>query len=124
MTADPSPTDQAEIARFLADPRSHGGAAVERIDTHGGMVFLVGDRVLKLKRAVPFPYMDYGTPARRAAACEAEVRLNRRTAPSLYLGVAPVLRGREGGLFLGPVAGTARGEAEDWVVIMARVDQD
>jgi aminoglycoside phosphotransferase family enzyme/predicted kinase len=124
MTADPSPTDQAEIATFLADPRSHGGAAVERIDTHGSMVFLVGDRVLKLKRAVHFPYMDYGTPARRAAACEAEVRLNRRTAPSLYLGVAPVLRRADGGLALGPVSETAEGDAEDWLVVMARVDQD
>src|SRR3954451_7447919 len=124
MTADPSPTDQAEIAAFLSDPRAHGGAAVERIDTHGSMVFLVGDRVLKLKRSVHFPYMDYGTPARRAAACEAEVRLNRRTAPSLYLGVAPVLRRADGGLTLGPVSETAEGDAEDWLVVMARVDQD
>ena len=73
------------------------------------MVFLAGDRVYKLKRAVRFPYMDYGTPAKRAAACEAEVRLNRRMAPTLYLGVAPVLRGKEGGLFLGPVTSDAHG---------------
>lgn len=124
MTGDRSPADQADIAAFLSDPATHGGAGVERIDTHGSMVFLTGSRVYKLKRAVRFPYMDYGTPAKRAAACEAEVRLNRRMAPTLYLGVAPILRGKEGGLFLGPVTGTARGEAEDWVVVMARVDQD
>ena len=52
------------------------------------------------------------------------MRLNRRTAPSLYLGVAPVLRGAEGGLALGPVCDTAQGDALDWVVVMARVDQD
>src|SRR4051812_2019106 len=120
MTAGPSLTDQAEIAAFLADPRTHGGAAVERIETHGSMVFLAGDRVLKLKRAVRFPYMDYGTPASGAAACGAEVRLNRRTAPSLYLGVAPVLRGPDGDLTLGAVSDTAEGDAEDWVVVMAR----
>ena len=85
--------------------------AVERIDTHGSMVFMAGDRVYKLKRAVRFPYMDYGTPEKRASACEAEVRLNRRTAPSLYLGVAPVLRGAEGGFALGQVCDTAQGDA-------------
>ena len=79
------------------------------------MVFMAGDRVYKLKRAVRFPYMDYGTLAKRAAACEAEVRLNRRTAPSLYLGVAPVLRGAEGGFALGQVRDTAQGDAVDWV---------
>ena len=124
MTGANSPTDQAEVAAFLADPATHGGAAVERIDTHGSMVFMVGDRVYKLKRAVRFPYMDYGTPAKRARRCEAEVRLNRRTAPSLYLGVAPVRRGAEGGFALGPVCETAEGDALDWVVVMARVDQD
>jgi uncharacterized protein len=124
MTGQRSPTDQAEVAAFLADPATYGGADVERIDTHGSMVFMAGDRVYKLKRAVRFPYMDYGTPAKRATACEAEVRLNRRTAPSLYLGVAPVLPGADGGLTLGPVSDTARGDALDWVVVMARVDQD
>ncbi len=124
MTGASSPTDQAEVAAFLADPATHGGAGVERIDTHGSMVFMAGDRVSKLKRAVRFPYMDYGTTAKRAAACEAEVRLNRRTAPSLYLGVAPVHRGADGGLALGPVSDTAQGDAVDWVVVMVRVDQD
>ena len=125
MTDANSPADQAEVAAFLADPATHGGAGVERIDTHGSMVFMVGDRVYKLKRAVRFPYMDYGTPAKRALACEAEVRLNRRTAPSLYLGMAPVLRGVDGGLTLGPVRDSAdNGDAADWVVVMARVDQD
>src|SRR5918994_4205763 len=110
-TIDPTPAEQADIAAFLADPATHGGADVERIDTHGSMVFMAGDRVYKLKRAVRFPYMDYGTPAKRATACEAEVRLNRRTAPSLYLGVAPVLREADGGLALGPVSDTAQGDA-------------
>ena len=123
MTGASSPADQAAIAAFLSDPATHGGA-VERIDTHGSMVFLTGDRVYKLKRAVSFPYMDYGTREKRAAACEAEVRLNRRTAPSLYLGIAPVLRGAAGGFRLGPLVQRAEGEAEDWLVVMARVDRD
>src|SRR3954465_15850843 len=127
MTAEKSTPEQAAVAAFLADPGTHGGAEVERIDTHGSMIFLAGERALKLKRAARFPYMDYGPLARRAAACEAEVRLNRRTAPSLYLGVAPVLRGPDGGLTLGPVSDTADStqvDVLDWVGVMARIDQD
>ncbi|KJB96276.1 bifunctional aminoglycoside phosphotransferase/ATP-binding protein [Skermanella aerolata] len=123
MTGASSPADQAAIAAFLSDPATHGGD-VERIDTHGSMVFLTGDRVYKLKRAVSFPYMDYGTREKRAAACEAEVKLNRRTAPSLYLGLAPVLRGAADGFRLGPLVQRAEGEAEDWLVVMARVDRE
>ena len=54
MTGANSPTDQAEVAAFLAGPATHGGFGVERIDTHGSMVFMAGDRVYKLKRVVRF----------------------------------------------------------------------
>lgn len=83
--------DQSGAAALLGDPATHGGAPVRRIDTHGAMVFLAGDLAWKLKRAVAFPYMDFSTPARRQAACRAEVRLNRRTAPTLYRGVVALV---------------------------------
>src|SRR5262245_59145926 len=67
---------QDEVFAFLADPRSHGEnngvQKVVRFDTHGAAVFLAGDRVLKVKRAVKFPFLDYSTLERRKAACEAE----------------------------------------------------
>jgi aminoglycoside phosphotransferase family enzyme/predicted kinase len=109
--------NQGEVAAFLADPRIHGGQPVERIDTHGAMVFLAGDRAYKLKRAVLFPYMDFSTVERRRAACEAEVRLNRRTAPNLYLAAEAVRRRPDGRLALG-----GAGEVVDWVVVMRRFD--
>jgi aminoglycoside phosphotransferase family enzyme len=84
------------VLALLADGRTHGGAAVERVDTHGAVVFLAGERAYKLKRAVVYPYMDYGSAERRRHLCTEEVRLNRRTAPGVYLGVAPVLRGEVG----------------------------
>ena len=62
-------------------------APAKRIDTHGAVVFLSGDRAYKLKRAVKFPYMDFSTAERRRAMCEAEVEINRRLAPEIYLGV-------------------------------------
>lgn len=107
--------DQSEAIAFLAAPESHGGAAVERIDTHGAVVVLAGARAYKLKRAVKFPYMDYSTLALRRRACEAELALNRRTAPELYLAALPITRAPDGGLALG-----GGGPAVDWVVVMRR----
>ena len=109
---------QVETIALLVDPATHGGAAVERVDTHGAIVFIAGERAYKLKRATRFTYLDYSTPARRRAACEAELALNCRTAPAIYESVAAVTRGRDGRLALG-----GGGEAVDWVVVMRRFDR-
>jgi hypothetical protein len=84
--ADHVVADQSEIAAFLSTPATHGAGihGVERIDTHGAMVFLAGQRAYKLKRAVRFPYMDFSTLALRRAACEREVELNRAGPLSRY----------------------------------------
>ena len=111
--------DQTAVIEFLASPATHGGVSVERVDTHTAMVFLVGARAYKLKRAVSFDYVDFSTCERRRAMCEAEVRLNRRTAPALYRGVLPIARGDDGSLALG---GTD--PPVDWVVEMNRFDQE
>ena len=52
-------------------------------------VFLAGERAYKLKKPVRFSYLDFSTLARREAACRAELRLNRRLAPDVYLAVRP-----------------------------------
>jgi aminoglycoside phosphotransferase family enzyme/predicted kinase len=114
-----SEQDQAAVIAFLADPASHGGAAVECIDTHASIVFLAGDRAFKLKRAVRFSYLDYSTPALREQFCRAELALNRRTAPELYEEVCPITRDPDGRLSFG-----GSGAAADWVVVMRRFDQD
>jgi aminoglycoside phosphotransferase family enzyme len=84
--------DQTAVIDFLASPATHGGATVERIDTHASVVFLAGTRAYKLKRAVRFDYLDFSTSERRHALCEADVRLNRRAAPALYRGVTAITR--------------------------------
>lgn len=112
---------QSEVIRFLSQPASYqGGAnAVETIKTHASVVFLAGDRAFKLKRAVKYSYLDYSTPQLRRRACEAEVTLNRRTAPTLYLSTTPILRKPDDRLsFDHP------GEPVDWVVVMRRFPQD
>jgi aminoglycoside phosphotransferase family enzyme len=113
--------NQDAVIAFLADPRTHGGGVdkVERVDTHISALFLAGDRVYKLKRAVRFPYLDFSSLALRRVACEAEVALNRRTAPTLYLGMVAVTRGADGRLAL-----DGAGEPIEWLVVMRRFDQD
>ena len=89
--------DQSEVVAFLQSPAAHGGAPVERVDTHASVVFLSGDRALKLKRAVRYDYLDFSTAEKRKAMCEAELRVNRRTAPAIYRAVIPVTRVPDGG---------------------------
>ena len=112
---------QEEVIRFLSDPAVFGPGVerVDRVETHVSQVFMGGERVLKLKRAVTFPYLDFSTPEKRRLACEAEVRINRRTAPGIYRGVVAVTRGEDGGLALG-----GEGPAVDWLVEMKRFDED
>ncbi|MFG1423787.1 bifunctional aminoglycoside phosphotransferase/ATP-binding protein [Roseixanthobacter liquoris] len=109
--------DQNAVFAFLADPSTHGGARVSRIDTHGAAVFLAGAFAYKVKRAVAFPYMDFSTLEKRRAACERELEVNRANAPDLYLGVVPIVRA-DGGLALG---GT--GAPVDYAVKMRRFDE-
>jgi aminoglycoside phosphotransferase family enzyme/predicted kinase len=121
MAEVPRNTDQEAVTAFLARPESYGlgaGETVERIDTHGAFVFLAGERVYKIKRAVRYPYMDFSILELRRRSCDREVTLNRRTAPDLYLGVVPITRGADGALSLG-----GGGEAVEYAVEMRRFDQ-
>src|SRR5687767_7551988 len=112
--------DQEETIAFLERPDSHGPdvAEVQRLDTHASVVFLGGARAYKLKRAIRYSYLDYSTPELRRIACVRELELNRRTAPELYLRVAPITRG-EAGLAIG-----GDGAAVVWLVEMVRFDQE
>ena len=111
--------DQADTVAFLADPSTYGGAPVEMIETHISRIFLAGDRAWKMKRAVRLPYADFSTPSLRLAACRAELTLNRRTAPALYLRVRRLTREADGSISF-----DGAGELLDAAVEMARFDQD
>ncbi|MEJ2410764.1 MAG: AAA family ATPase [Novosphingobium sp.] len=111
--------DQTEIIALLSRAGTYGlSGPVERIETHAAIVFLAGKHAFKLKRAVRYPYLDFSTADRRKAVCDAELVLNRRTAPDLYLAVQPVGRRADGSLALG------EGEPVDWVVVMRRFAPD
>ncbi len=108
--------DQSAIVSLLADPATHGGVEPKRIDTHGAMVFIAGDRVYKVKRAVLFPFMDFSTPEKRHEALIEELRVNRRTAPSLYLGIAAITDDA-GSLRLGEI-GEEVAQAVEYALVM------
>ena len=100
--------EQAALVRALGDPAfyPHACSHVEHLQTHISHVFLAGPYAYKLKKAVHFPFLDASTRARRRTLCENELRLNRRLAAPIYLGVLPVTRERDGRLALdgtGPV---------------------
>ena len=90
-----APSDpQEHLLAFLSDGRSYGlpSAEVERITTHAAHVFLVGKNAYKMKRAVRYSFLDFTTLDRRRRTLEAELELNRRTAPVLYRRLVPVTR--------------------------------
>jgi hypothetical protein len=109
---------QDEVLAFLADSAAHDSRAVKRIDTHAATVFLAGDRVFKVKRAVKFPFLDYSTLAKRKAACEAEIEVNRPYAPEIYRGVVAITRDASGRLAIG-----GDGEPVEYAVEMVRFDE-
>lgn len=115
MTSDPLQTRLEDLSR----PDVYGGESVVVHQTHISVVFVAGDRAFKLKKPVDLGFVDYSTVARRREYCEAEVRLNRRLAPHVYLGVRSVIE-CDGHLELGP---TEAENAVDWVVEMKRLDE-
>jgi len=74
---------------------------VTLLQTHISHLFLTRDRVFKLRKAVRLPFLSFATRQERNLDCLREVELNRRLAPDVYLGVAPVLRREAGGWMLG-----------------------
>lgn len=104
---------------FLSRPDAYPAPLEEvlRRETHMSWVFLAGDRVYKLKKPVRFPYLDFSTLALRQVACRAELALNRRLAPDVYLDVMPLVATAHG-LSLG-----GSGATVDWLVVMRRLGE-
>jgi aminoglycoside phosphotransferase family enzyme/predicted kinase len=110
--------DQREVIEFLGCPKTYGVERVERLETHGNLVFLAGADAYKIKRAVRFGYMDFSSLAKRRGACHREVEVNRRWAPDLYLGCVAITRRPDGTLTL-----DGAGEVVEWGVHMRRFEQ-
>ncbi|KAI5915164.1 bifunctional aminoglycoside phosphotransferase/ATP-binding protein [Thauera sp. 2A1] len=90
--ADCSPEDQQSLIRNLRRPDAfpHPAADIACIETHISSVVLAGDFAYKLKKPLDLGFLDFSSLDKRRGACDEELRLNRRTAPELYLDVVPV----------------------------------
>lgn len=113
--------DADELVSALRCPPAYPDAVdtVEVRQTHISLVFLAGQQVYKIKRAVRLPFLDFSTLEMRRHFCEEEVRLNRRLADHVYLGVVPVARQADGSLHF-----EGEGEVIEWAVKMQRLDDD
>ena len=104
-------------------PDSAGGVSL--IETLISWVLLAGEHAWKLKKPLDLGFLDFSTVERRREACEAELRLNRRTVPELYEAVVPVWQTEEG-VRVGDqrVDAAAPGATPlDYLVRMRRFDQ-
>ncbi|HKW39335.1 MAG TPA: AAA family ATPase [Burkholderiales bacterium] len=112
--------DPGRILAALREPRSYprGADRVEVIETHISRVYLAGNYAYKVKKPVTLGFLDFGTLAARRFFCEEELRLNRRTAPELYLGVVPIVEAPGG------VRAGGEGEPLEYAVEMRRFPQE
>ena len=113
--ADAPELNAAQQARAVAVLQRELGAL--RIETHISYVLLAGGQAWKIKKAVNLGFLDFSALKRREFFCREELRLNRRSAPSLYLDVLPLtgtpVRPQIGGI----------GPAMDWVLHMRAFEQ-
>jgi aminoglycoside phosphotransferase family enzyme len=111
---------EAKVA-FLGRPAAYAEAParVEAVETHMSWVFLTDRLAYKLKKPVCYEFLDFRTLDSRRRNCEAEVRLNRRLAPTVYLGVVPLTFARREGLRL-----DGSGETVEWLVKMRRLPRE
>ena len=97
----------------------HRPEHIELIQTHISYIFLAGDYVYKIKKAVDFDFLDFTTLERRRFYCNEELRLNRRLAPDVYLDVLEIGKDAGGNIVLG------KGERViDYAVLMKKLPQD
>ena len=115
-------TERPPLVEAMLEPSfyPHAPSSVELRETHISWVFLADDLAYKVKKPIVFPFLDYGTLARRHEMCREEARLNRRLAPRIYLGVVGIACG-EGRYSLTSEEDPA---AIEYAVEMRRVEED
>lgn len=113
--------DFRQLIRALQNPKIYPEQPpkVELVQTHISAIFLVGDRVYKIKKPVDFGFLDFTTLEKRKYFCEQEVALNRRLCPEIYLGVVEI-KGQDGQIFIGQ----EQGEVIEYAVLMKKLPSE
>lgn len=110
---------QNDVIKALSNPATYSGRVqqIEMIQSHISILFLVGNTVYKLKRAVEYPNVDFSTPEKRKIACVNEMKRSTVYAPHLIIGTKSVRRLKNGRIKLGGQSG----EEIDTVLVMKRI---
>jgi len=110
----------ARADAFPDDPSA--GRGVEWVQTHLSHVYLTAQRVYKFRKRVDLGFVRFVSLAERNADCAREVALNRRLAPDVYLGVAPLI-GSPAYPRVGPVVDSLEATAREHCVVMRRLPE-
>lgn len=113
-----SPTARLIDALSRPDAYPHPVDRVEVLETHISYVLLAGEYAYKIKKPLNLGFLDFSAPEARRQFCEEELRLNRRTAPEIYLACVPITGSETAPVFEGT------GKAIEHAVKMRRFPQD
>jgi len=97
----------------------HNPDSVQVVQTHISFIFIAGDLVYKVKKAVNFGFLDFTTLEKRKFYCDEELRLNRRLAKEIYLEVVPIGEDKSGNLSFG-----TGGTIVDYAVKMKKLPEE
>jgi len=114
-TSDQKTQDSLVIAMMRPEFYPKPPAEVTHQETHISHLFFAGNLVYKLKKPVRYSFLDYSTLEKRRFFLQAELRLNRRLAPSVYIGVSPIACDELGWRMNGVA------EAAEYTLIMRRL---
>ncbi len=111
--------NQAETIKLLSNPKTYGDKvhSIDICQSHIAILFLVGQNVYKLKRAVQYPNIDFSTPEKRKLACVNEMRRSAIYAPNLIMGTKSIRRLKNGRIKIGGKTG----EEIDTLLVLKRI---
>jgi len=112
-----------ELSQARAYPGSDPGRAIECVQTHISVVFLVGHEVFKIHKPVDFGFLDFTTLEARERDCQAEVEVNRELAPGVYRGVVAIVHTPEGLEVVRDLAELGGRTPIEWAVWMRRLPE-
>ncbi|SFK52605.1 hypothetical protein SAMN05216302_100873 [Nitrosomonas aestuarii] len=85
-------TPQPELIKSLMQPDvyHHPVKNIQLIETHISWVILTGDFAYKIKKPCNLGFLDFSSLQKRRFFCNEELRLNKRLAAPIYLGIVKI----------------------------------
>ena len=108
------------VAEALLQPQSypHKTGKINLVQTQMSFVFLTGEFVYKVKKAVNLGYLDYTTLEKRHFFCHQELKLNRRLCPNAYLDIVVINKDKD------KIHINGKGEPIEYAIKMSQLPQE